>query len=502
MKQIATLLTLTLLMVFPAVCEPTEATKPQPKAKTTAITHSRIGEKVVADSSLTVTCINQRRHYGSSDTYDEDINSPKSATFSRDGKKIYVNSLEGCATVVYDAATLKKLKVIKHKFDSGKGQQWLTPSGFYEFTHYPDGASRSFLGKPVEAALTPDGKYMFVPYYRRTFDLNAQDPSALAVIDTRTDEIVLMTETGPLPKMVAVSHDGHTLAITHWGNNTVGFIDISDPDPKKWRHLPPVTIGNKLNLNYSLTTPVNRDSGSGFLLRGTVFLPGDSLMLVSGMAGPMAVIDIKQGKWLGMLPQLHGVRHITLNGDMLYFSRNSAGEVMTLPVTNVVDAITGQRDTSRQFNVNGIRTCKVGGGARTLKVSPSGRFIFVACNTASHLYIVDSRSMRVIGKIAVDSYPVGLDISPDGTMIATTSQGRKNAGGGNSVNFFKIEYNTPEPLPAPPVETLPTDTISPAQATPAQPHASTTGDNTLLIAGGGVAALLIVGGIALARRKR
>ena len=251
MKRLLLLLACVMVMGLPTEAQP--------------VGHASKGESVKsADGKVTLTCVDRRLGFGSGSLFDPDVQSPKSATFSADGKKLYVNSLEGCRTIVYDAATRRKLKTIKHEFTSGAGSLWLAPSGYYPFTHYKDGASRPFRGKPVEEALTPDGRYMFVPYYRRDFDLNAQDPSALAVIDTRTDEIVLMTETGPLPKMVRVSNDGHLLAITHWGDNTVGFLDISDPDPKKWRHLPPVTIGHKLNLNYSLTSAVNRDSGSGF----------------------------------------------------------------------------------------------------------------------------------------------------------------------------------------------------------------------------------------------
>ena len=428
-----------------------------------AVVHSKKGTEVKAEGDLTITCIDQRRGFGSGDTYEPDINSPKSATFSRDGKKVYVNSLEGCKTVVFDVATRKKLKTIEHKFDSGQGNLWLAPSGYYSFTHYPDGEKRAFSGKPVEEALTPDGRCMFVPYYRRNFDLNAQDPSALAVIDTEKDEIVLMTETGPLPKMVRVSHDGKLLAITHWGDNTVGFLDISDKNPRNWKHLPPVTIGKKLNLNYSLTSPVNRDSGSGFLLRGTVFLPGDSLLLVSGMAGPLNVIDTKKMEWIGTFPQFSNVRHLTLQNGTLYMSRNSAGDIMTVPVENIVKAISSQRANGRSFKTDGVRSAKVGGGARTLKVSPSGKYIFVACNSASALYIVRTEDMKVIGNIPVDSYPVGLDVSPDGRYVVTTSQGRKGQGGGNAVDFYEVDYVTPEPAPAPvihPADEVAADTVA------------------------------------------
>lgn len=409
------------------------------------VSRSKKGDKITtAGGELTITCVGQRYGFGSGDTFDPDIQSPKSAGFSPDGKKLYINSLEGGKTVVYDAKTQEKLKVISHKFNSGQGRLWLANSGFYPFTHYDNGAARAFMGKPVEQAFSSDGRYVFTPYYRRSFDINAQDPSAMAVIDSRTDSIVLMTETGPLPKMVSVSNHGKLLAITHWGDNTVGFIDISDENPRKWRHLPPIAIGRKLDLNYSLETPVNRDAGSGFLLRGTVFLPGDSLLLVSGMAGPLNVIDLKSMKWIGSVPALSNARHLAVNGNRLYLSRNSAGEILSVDLDELVGAIREQRSTGRSFKIEGIRKVKVGGGARTIKVSPSGKYLFAACNTESAIYVVSTADMKVIGSITADSYPVGLDLSPDGRLLVSTSQGRKDRGGGNAVTFYEIEYAEPE----------------------------------------------------------
>ena len=469
-----------------------------------AVVHSKVGDKLTTkNGELTIKCIGQKHGFGRGESYDADIRSPKSASFVPSGKKFYINSLEGGKTVAYETEGLKKIKTINHNFDTGTGDLWLQPSGFYQFTHYPGGENKSFMGKPVEEAITRDGKYMFVPYYRRTFDINAQDPSALAVIDVEKDEIVMMTETGPLPKMVAISNDGNLLAITHWGDNTVGFMDISDQDIRRWHHLKPITVGHKLNLNYSLTKSLDRDSGSGYSLRGTVFLPGDSLLLVSGMGGPLAVIDVKKMEWLGMIPSLSQMRHVIVKGGNIYMSRNSSGEVYSVPLDSLTKAIAEQRDSRKEFKVNGVRKVKVGGGARTLKASPSGRYLFVACNSSSALYVVDAEKMEVIGHIAVDSYPVGLDISPDGKYVIVTSQGRKN-GGGNAVNIYEVEYNTPEEKeasqnviaslnkPSEPEETI-VETPSPQEN-----EEDTSG--ILFYIGGGVAVMALIA--LLVRRQR
>ena len=182
-----------------------------------------------ADGKVKITLVAKKQNYSMAmkDSHDPDINSPKSVNVSPDGKKFYVNSLEGGKTVVYDMATYRKIKTISHNFtDQGSQHLWAKPSGFYKW-HKQWPTPNTFMGKPVEATFSHAGRYLWVPYYRRTYDNNAVEPSAMAIIDTQKDEIVKLMETGPLPKMVATSHDGKTLAVTHWGNNTVGLIDIS-----------------------------------------------------------------------------------------------------------------------------------------------------------------------------------------------------------------------------------------------------------------------------------
>ena len=406
--------------------------------------HSCIGDtQKSSDGRLSMTNIGKKQQYATSQTatFDNAIYSPKSAAFHPDGTRFYVNSLEGCCTSVYDALSLDRLKVIHHRFPSGNGSRWAVPSGYYPWSHYPDGQKRPFNGKPVEMTFSHGGRYLWIPYYRRTFDINAQDPSAIAVIDTRRDTIVRMFETGPLPKMVTVSNSGKLLAVTHWGDNTVGFIDISSPRPKDWQHLRPITIGKKLQLDYPLDTPVNRDADSGYLLRGTVFLPGDRYLLVGCMAGGIAVIDMLRGRHIGFINAISNVRHLASDRKHVYASSNISGTIHKIPIDSINSAIhrAGQSG-SRTIKPEGWSSCRVGKGARTLEISPDGNHIFVACNSVSELHVVDARTMKSIASIRCDSYPVGLCISPDGEKVIVTSQGR-NRLGGNAVNIFRLTSN-------------------------------------------------------------
>lgn len=404
--------------------------------------HPALGTKVSsADGKFSITLVNKKQNFSRADaqTLDKDIRSPKSVNIHPNGMKYYVNSLEGGKTVVYETGSNDKLKVIEHDFTEADSLLWSKPSGLFPFTHYTRKLN-TFRGKPVESAFSHEGRYLWVPYYRRSYDINAQDPSAVAVIDTRTDSIVRLMETGPLPKMVAVSGDNRYVAITHWGNNTVGIINISSPNPEDWFYEDCVTVQRKLNLNYSLTTSVNRDVDSGLCLRGTVFTPDGRYLLVGCMGGNggIAVLDLSDFSYLG---QVYGMktnlRHIVIRNGYIYLSINKEGCVQRLPMETLYEAI-GQMEHGK-VTVKDWENCKVAPGARTIDITPDGRYVVAACNSGSRLVVVDTESFTEIARIKADSYPVGLDISKDGRYVYTTSQGRDGMGG-NCVDIYLMEY--------------------------------------------------------------
>ena len=406
------------------------------------LVHPEVGKSFRTDS-IGVRFIGRKQHYNWTDTAtdDADIQSPKSVNIHPSGEKFYVNSLEGGRTVVFDFLSQQKLKVIMHEFTDGQDSLWAPASGLFPFNKtykHPN----TFVGKPVESAFSHDGRYLWIPYYRRSYDINAQEPSAMAVIDTQADSIVRMFETGPLPKMVAVSPDGTRLAVTHWGNNTVGLMDIASENPEDWHYLASLVVDYQLTLNFSYTRKVDRDVNSGYCLRGTVFTPDNHYLLVGcmGGGGGIAVIDLESNRYLGrVLGMMPNLRHIIIKDGYIYCSINNKGYVQRvtldefLEVCSVLDG-----DKVKSVKLPEWTSCKVPAGARTLEASPDGRYLFVSCNFASCLAVVDAREMTLLGTVPADSYPVGLDVSKDGRYVFTTSQARGQ--GGNAVDIFEVTY--------------------------------------------------------------
>lgn len=468
------------------------------------VVHPKAGETASLGSGRSITLVGKLQNYKGGADRDPDVLSPKSVNIHPSGKKFYVNSLEGGKTVVYSLPELKKLKVIRHSFNSSHSSLWAPPSGLFRFRHYKENVN-NFTGKPVESAFSHDGRYLWVPYYRRSYDLNAQDPSALSVIDCEGDTIVRIMEAGVLPKMVTVSPDGNKVAISHWGDNTVGIIDISSGKPTDWKYIANIAVGRQLIHNFSLTESVDRDKNSGEALRGSVFTPDGRYLLVGCMSGGgIAVIDVEKKKYLGkLLGMMPNVRHLVVHGDWLYASINVAGYVERCRLGEIMKAI-GKMDGSGNATTGGWEKAKVSAGARTIELSPEGDYIFAACNFGSAICVVDS-GMRRIADIPADSYPVGLDISPDGKWLISTSQGRKGFGG-NCVDIFALKGFEKRPETAAPLHdtTAISDSLAVGDDTTAGAASPQNGGKTAIIA----ATIIAIATIAMAisipaiRRRR
>ena len=426
----------TLCAAAPAEPAPPAAEAPAP-APARFVYHPYPDEEQAAapDGSISIRLVNKKQFYDDYGEFlDTAVNSPKSVNVHPDGSKYYVNALEAGLTIVYDAMTDKKLAEISHHLDESSDHLWAPLSEFYEFTHYPQ--DNHFMGKPVEATFSHKGRYLWVPYYRRLYDINAQDPSALAVIDTTTNRIIRLMETGPLPKMIATSPDETKIAVSCWGDNTIGLIDCSSDKPEDWHYIDKFIVDYELPLNYSLTVPVDRDNDSGYALRGTVFTPDNKYLLVGCMGGDggIAVVDLFARRYLGrVMGMMPNVRHLVIKDGWLYLSVNAAGYVQRVRL----DKFIAEAVNPDSMYIDSWESCAVGSGARTIALSPDGRYIFAACYGESEIYVVDAQSMQVVTSIGADSFPVGLAISPDGRRLYSTSQG-KVCGEGDAVDIYEI----------------------------------------------------------------
>jgi len=395
------------------------------------------------NSEVTLKLKHRFQHYNQSlnsngNTYDRSINSPKSVNILTDKNKFYVHSLEGYTTSVYSTENFTKIKDIQHLF--GKENQYLFNED--EIENYEFRTKKKdlnyFKGKPVEGCFSHEGKYLWVTYYRRSYDLNSIDPSAVCIIDTDADSIIKVIPTGALPKMISCSPDNKTIAITHWGDNTVILMDISSENPSNFKVKESVVIDYKPKLNFDGEGKINRDQNCHNCLRGTVFSSDNKYILIGKMGGAsIAVIDSDSCKYIGSVSGMrNNMRHLIIKDENFYLSINKWGYIQKTNIDSFVTHI--ENNISKEYN--SWEEVFVGNGARTIEVDPTGRYLFVSVNNESKIVVVRTKDMKIISTCPVDSYPVGLDVSDDGKYVIVTSQGKATKGGGNSVMIFEINY--------------------------------------------------------------
>lgn len=408
--------------------------------------HVPIGTTSTGAGRVTLTMVARFQNYSrtprdAADHYDPDIVSPKSVRFLEDGSKVYVNSLAGKRTVVYDPRTLTRLTTIRHTFGAEQSALFYGLQTVFDYPYLdraPSGDVNRFSGLPVESALSHGGRYLWIPYYRRDFDRNANSPSAVSVVDTRTDQIVRIFPSGPLPKYVAASPDGKMIAVIHWGDNTAGIIDIQGDDPAAWVWRP-----QRLVVDYALNMRTlsgrNRDDDCGLCLRGSVFTPDSRTLLIARMGGGISGFDVETMRMLGTVTgERESPRHLVLSpdGQWLYASLNNSGYVGRIPLSSVMAGL--QRAGGKKVRLEDWEQVHVGAQARTLDITSDGRLLFVALQASAEVVVVDARTLKIEARARTDAWAVGLALAPDDRSVWLTSQGDDRIGG-NSVTVFRID---------------------------------------------------------------
>jgi hypothetical protein len=438
------------------------------KIPATFVSGVALGKKSSPDGGpLSILFLARRQSYNRnpdspSDAFDADIQSPKSVHFMPDGKRVFVNSLEGGKTVIYDSLGTEKLGLIKHRFTAADAHLFLEGGAAPWDYSFPKTVKKpnEFFGRPVEIEHTHGGRYLWIPYYRRSFDRNGAMPSALAVVDSRSNKIVRVMAVGPISKYVKRSNTGRWLAVSHWGDNTVGLIDVRGHDPTKFHHDHLLVVEKRVAPK---DMKGDRDSNCGFCVRGLAFSEDDRYLFVTRMkGGGIAVFRLDPqgtmepfylGTLFGVVP---GPRDLEIaRSGLLYVSCNASGVVARVQWKKLVAALgdipQGTEYSKRSLHVKpsdlGIEKTYVGVGARSLRLSGDEKTAFVTVNQSSELVAIDTQSMAIQARIPVDSFPVGLEISPDASLLWVTSQGR-SAKGGNSVGVFQARYKNQEIVPA------------------------------------------------------
>ena len=248
----------------------------------------------------------------------------------------------------------------------------------------PGGAT--VQGAPVEAAFTPDARYVYVSNYSMygpgqgpegsdtctpSSALAAGDtPSYVYRIDTKTLAVDQAIQVGMVPKYVAVTPDGKYVLVTDWCSWDLRIIEVASTK---------VVATLSMNGSYPRGIAVSPDSKTAYvaIMGGSTVEKIDltSLTVVSSFA-------------VGSNP-----RHVVIDpaGAFIYVSLNSPGEVVKVDLSN--DMVVARTHTGQE--------------CRSLAISADGRSLYVVNYQSDTIAKLRASDLSVLQTIPTGVHPIG-----------------------------------------------------------------------------------------------
>ena len=247
-------------------------------------------------------------------------------------------------------------------------------------------------GSPVEAAFTPDGRYVYVSNYKMfgsgynpvaddSCDRGSWDDSFVYKIDTTTFEIVAVVSTGAVPKYLAVSPDGSRLVVSNW----CGF-DVSIIDTATDTELGRVDLGR-----HPRGIAIDSDSEVAY-----VTVMGEARIDVVGLQSLTVIRSIEDAA--GSTP-----RHVVLSADdrYLYVSNHKMNSVRKIDLQ--AGSVVGVANT-------GVET-------RTMALSDDGESLYVVNYQDGTVSKVRTGDMEILQTVYSGVHPVGITYDPDTRQV-------------------------------------------------------------------------------------
>ena len=281
---------------------------------------------------------------------------PKQVAFTPDGEELWVTQLVGNGVEI---------------FDPGTGE-------LQGFVDLPDGGS-------VEIIFNREGTLAYV---------SQMETASVYEIDVFKREIIRNLDTeGYWSKVMVLSPDETTLWVSNWSSNDVSEIDLS--------------TGAVIERMRSVITP-----------RGLWVTPDGLKLYVAGFEnGDIEVIDLVSRESTVIHRTGGAMRHLTGNPETGILYASELGKDYILSVDTATDEVEIFAYVDNVPN--------------TIDLSPDGKVLYVSSrgrnNPESYhligpewgsIAVIDTATGDYLDAIIGGNQPTGLDVSPDGTMLA------------------------------------------------------------------------------------
>ena len=294
--------------------------------------------------------------------------SPKSVVSTGTGLVFAQNMMYKHTITVYDTRTFKLVKTIPDRVV-------LADFGY-------KGKTSSVQGAPVEAAETPDHRFMYVSqysmygpgFYHEGHDVGGPssgfDKSFVYRVPLDTLKIDKVIKVGSVPKYLTVTPDQKYLLVSNWDSYTLSVVDVKTSKQIKQIYLGPYP-------------------------RGIAVSPDSKTAYVAVMGSyDIAKVDLTtfHVSWIRGVGS--GPRHIVMSpsGKYLYATLNGEGHVakIDLRADHVVDKVyTGQQP-------------------RSMAMATDGKTLYVVNYDSNTMTAVRTKDMKVIQTVSTNALPIGI----------------------------------------------------------------------------------------------
>ena len=291
--------------------------------------------------------------------------------------------------------------------------QLLRPAGFQVY----------LPGRPVDLALTPDGRFLLVK--------NKGDLDLIRLSDRTVMQSLPLGKNGASFTGLCLSKDGQQVYVTDAADRIL-VAAIDKNNIMQWKEpvmLPSPAIGgspvpggvamNPKGDNIYVTLSMNNTLA-------VVNLHGNRIIQIGVGMAPYTVLCASDDKayvsnWGGRQPE---------DGESVYNS--SGSQVLVDPKTGVASSgSVSVVDLSRNIQT---KTIKVGLHPSEMVLSPDGGKLYVACANSDNISVIDTKNDEVVDSVSVHkkdgmlfgSSPTDLTISPDGKYLYVAN-GTENA---------------------------------------------------------------------------
>lgn len=278
-------------------------------------------------------------------------------------------------------------------------------------------------GRPVDIALTPDGRYLLVK--------NRADINLVRISDRTIIQTLPLSKGGASFTGICLSPDGHTVYMTDT-DKSICVAEIDNNNVMRWKDpmiMPAPSIGGSpfpggLVVNEKgdkIYVALSRNNSLGI-----VDLSKNSVSEIPVGIAPYDVVISSNGKayvsnWGGRRPEA---------GESVY--KSSGSEVLVDSKTGIAN--NGSVSVIDLNNKSEIKSVEVGLHPCGMVLSPDGSRLYVACSNSDIISVIDIRSDAVIENISVHmrkeipfgSSPNDLAVSPDGKFLYVAN-GTENA---------------------------------------------------------------------------